>query len=68
MNYPEDNGLATASALALTSSIPESSDGPILAPGQPQDPDTFLAFTDGTLAEVPYALDAWIDQQQHITV
>lgn len=67
MYDPENNGLATASALALTSGVPESSDGPILAPGQPQDPGTFLAFTDGTLAEVPYALDAWMDQQQHVT-
>lgn len=67
MYDPEDNGLSTASALTLTSGVPESSYGPILAPGQPQGPDTFLAFTDGTLAEVPYALDAWMDQQQHVT-
>ncbi len=68
MYDPEDNGLSTASALTLTSSIPEPGYGPIPERGQPLAPDSFLVFTDGTLAEVPYALDAWMDQQQHAVV
>ena len=67
MYDPDNNMLATPTANqpAPNARFSESGPGVIPISENKLQPDAFLAFDDGTLAEVPYALDAWLDQQQH---
>ena len=65
LNTDEPN--ATEMRIALSEISPESTYGAVPVVDQPDVLEAHLAFDDGALAEVPQALAAYIDHQQHLT-
>jgi len=51
--------------LALSDAYPESTYGAVPVIDQYDALEAFLAFDDGALAELPNALAAYVDHQQH---
>ena len=59
---------ATDMRIALDENLPDSSYGAIPVIDQYDALEAYLAFEDGTLAEAPQALAAYVTHQQHAAV
>ena len=69
MNYSNQPSPITASSLmiALSEAFPDSTYGAIPVIDQYDALEAFLAYDDGALAEVPKALEAYVNHLQHNT-
>ena len=56
---------ASEMMIALTEAFPESTYGAVPVIDQHDALEAFLAYDDGALAELPNALAAYVDHQQH---